>query len=105
MIKSSLSNYPIWEDASDTDIAASKANNVEENYDIKRGFKDLAKNITNVYGNMVKSNLMNELQDDYQVSETELDEDSEYLPLYKPNENLVNDSRILDGFNKVCRGY
>lgn len=104
-IQCRLSNYPIWEDASDTDIAASKESNPEEDYDFKKGlFKDLAKNITSVYGNMVKSNLMNEFQDGFQVPEPDLEERSEGSPFHKPNENVGEDSRILDGFNKVGGG-
>ncbi|KAJ1611321.1 hypothetical protein OIY81_798 [Cryptosporidium canis] len=102
----SLSNYPIWEDTTDTDIAASKENNllengVEENYNIRGGFKELAKNITHAYGNMVRYNQENELQDDYREIEQILDVNSEHFPLYNTTENLKNDSKVLQGFNKT----
>lgn len=76
-------------------------NNAKEDYDIKRGFKELAKNITNVYGNMVQSNLVNEFQDDYQIMEPVLNNNPEYFPLYYEKESIVNNSKILDGLNKV----
>ncbi|QOY41508.1 Uncharacterized protein CPATCC_0022540 [Cryptosporidium parvum] len=102
----SLSNYPIWEDTSDTDIIASKENNFEENnakedYDIKRGFIDLAKNITHVYGNMIQSNLVNEFQDDYQIPEPIFDENPEYFSFPYQKDSIGNEAKILDGLNKT----
>ncbi|KAH8584072.1 uncharacterized protein ELE39_002830 [Cryptosporidium sp. chipmunk genotype I] len=102
----SLSNYPIWEDTSDTDIVASKEDNLEENdaneeYDIKRGFKELAKNITHMYGNMVQSNLVDEFQDDYQISEPVLEKVPEYFPLPYQKDGIGKEPKILDGLNKT----
>lgn len=77
-------------------------NNAKEDYDIKRGFKDLAKNITHVYGNMIQSNLVDEFQD-YQIPEPIFDENPEYFSFPYQKDSIGNEAKILDGLNKVSK--
>ncbi|KAF7457205.1 hypothetical protein HWI79_2160 [Cryptosporidium felis] len=103
-----LSNFPVWEDTSDTDISLSKETNKgmdedQDEYSIKRGFKELAKNVTTVYGNLVQSNLeLNDSEDD----ESAPNELSNHFPIEYAKEAVKNDPKILNGLNKefISRG-